>query len=329
MVFNIQKLINGIKSIDGVVDSNAKLLDGFFFTFITKRRISTNKKELIDFTDQRASEVMSKHIPLFQSLTRQVYCEGTRELLKECMDTTFRKVLINISITTINKVLLDMVNKDTTFDKKLKKEINEYPIDSKNILADCLFYCLQYDEVRNQYSRKLNNPNERFNDDLVDISIIAAIVNEIAKYKKKSYIAKSHHKAYSVEDKMLRNKITGAMYHRIVKAFDDYNYVMDAIDNLNEGDIFASKDIYSFYNDTYLQVLDDMNIDVSNVDDIIENSEVIFKNVNEKIYLDVLNTIDLGISIEKAKMNLFSVTTAVFYKCKFLISLEGDESDSN
>ena len=67
-----------------------------------------------------------------------------------------------------------------------------------------------------------------------------------------------------------------------------------------------------------------LNDDITE-NNILEKSSLIFNKVNEEVYNEIFKDGIGKLTIEEAKINLFAITVAVFYECKFLLPMEDEE----
>lgn len=157
-----------------------------------------------------------------------------------------------------------------------------------------------------------------------DATICSELIEQIirnVKFKKENI---KHSHAWSLDDKMNINCFSEPLKERINEAFDDYETVMTAIDNLSELEVQARKTLYSSYRDAYWHVLSDLLGDGYTEDDIKKSSSTIFMSVNNFVYDQTLKG-KTKIQTDIVSYNLFCITVAVFYQCKFLIKVEGEE----
>ena len=171
---------------------------------------------------------------------------------------------------------------------------------------------------------KINNVENFVNIEVTEISDISKIIQQMIEIKKtdiKSSGKKT--KPYSVIDKIKLNEIsmnTSVLIHKYhVEAYD---IIEDAIGCLSKYEPCIANDLFDYYFEIYIDVLDEMKISYDDTIKIKENSDEIYKSVmlkvREKIYLNKKTEIALN----KQQTYISAITAYVFYKCKFLIAIE-------
>ena len=329
MRVNFQSLITAIKSVKNANIANDLILNGFFDGIIDNYDLKNKKGDRLEgYNHVRASEVINSKVPVYSEITGVVKDANALNCIIESMDGFFKNTFRKVNIEELNEALKKYIARDETFGKKEKERINQLPNNSKQILAECIYYCLQIDDIKNQFRRNKNYTNVANVVPDVDINEVGQIIYAIVKNKKNKKKNIKHIKAYSLADKLKRNEITGILYTKVVDFGEEYDCVIEAIDNLSEIDINIPSKLYGIYEDVYNKVLSEMSINIGDIESIQSASEGIFDKIDKYIFDNYLLGENFGISNDRVRSNLFAITVAVFYKCKFLLPLE-EENDSN
>lgn len=320
MVFDIQNMITTIKKIDGINISNEDILGAFFDPIIKCKCLKKNGK-YICFDKTRASKVMNHVETIYISLSKTAFNEDTKGILLKKMDEIIHYVLDGVDYKLIIDALISLMNSDEHFDTTLKKAINSGRLNNNEIFVEFLIYVLKIEHTR--YGNKDRfSKNGKLISKRTNISVIGRIIEEIILNGNKTNKEVNHLRAWTIEEKLTRNKINYILQMSIKNAFSEYESVMIALDSLSENDILTPKYLYSYYEKTYVNVVLEMFGDNISEERIISKSSDIFIRVDDYIYNELFSIKKMGIEYEILRYNLFALTVTVFYQCKFLLSME-------
>lgn len=172
---------------------------------------------------------------------------------------------------------------------------------------------------------KIENIEKFINQDLDDeISDISAIIKSMILLKNnKEFTPIKRSRPYSVEDKIKLNNLDKNTAKKIEKYHNEkFDLIGDSIDLLSEFEYSITDDLYDFYEDTYLEVLDELGIECDNEESIKQNSEKIYKLIIKSVMAFLYDGKKSDIPSNKRKTYIEAITAYVFYKCRFLIPIE-------
>ena len=133
----------------------------------------------------------------------------------------------------------------------------------------------------------INNVEQLINNSpLNEISDISKIIKEMINIKSDSdRVIKKRTRPYDVCDKVKLNEFTNNLQERIKKYhIESYDVVDDAINCIEEYEATIKGDLFDYYWDVYLDVLTDLSINVTDLEEI--------KSISDKIYISIINKID-------------------------------------
>lgn len=324
MLFNLVNMINEIKKIDGISFSDKAFFDLIFGSLALERDIRNNEKPL-SFDSPRISDVMTGKENLYESVTKlALKKDETKADLLKIVDKVKSELFGNVSISKINDALAKMDTPDKNFADTINKMRFKEGDNDDEIFAEYILFAMKLEYEDRQTKRKYKIATGNFVTKKADATICSELIEQIirnVKFKKENI---KHSHAWSLDDKMNINCFSEPLKERINEAFDDYETVMTAIDNLSELEVQARKTLYSSYRDAYWHVLSDLLGDGYTEDDIKKSSSTIFMSVNNFVYDQTLKG-KTKIQTDIVSYNLFCITVAVFYQCKFLTKVEGEE----
>lgn len=159
-----------------------------------------------------------------------------------------------------------------------------------------------------------------------EISDITKVIKYMIKIKdNKEYVTiKKRYRPYSVEDKIKLNKLSTNIATKITKYHNEnFDLIDEAIDLLSSYEYSIIEDLFDFYESIYIDILDDLDIDCDNNEDIKVNSNKIYKTMTKEIREQIYEGKKTDIPSNKIKTYIEAITAYVFYKCRFLIPIEG------
>lgn len=324
MIFNLVNMINEIKEIDGMCLSEKDFFDLIFGSLALEKEIKINGKPL-SFDSPRISDVMTGKENLYESVAKlALKKDETKADLLKIVGKVKNELFGNVSISKINDALAKMDISDKSFSDTLGEIRSKEGNNDDEIFAEYLLYAMKLEYDNRLTRRKYKIATGNFVTKKADATICSELIEQIirnAKFKKENI---KHSHAWSLEDKMNVNCFSEPLKERINEAFDDYKTVMSAIDNLSELEIQARKTLYSSYQNAYCHVLSALFGDDCTEDAIRKSSSAIFMSVDDFVYNQTLKG-KTRIQEDVVRYNLFCITVAVFYQCKFLIKVEGEK----
>lgn len=326
MAFDIRTIVSTIKNTSGFFDPTCEILNYSYNCIIKEKCLMNNKKNYLVWDKTRMSKIMSGEEYLYKTLTQMVDVKGTKDILLMNKSRIYKDVFDEIDGDAVINKLIVAMNEDQTFNSKLKDTINSGSLSNEEIYCEFLYYCLEVDNEKNRFniSKMKRNKAGKVIIETANISIIGKIIFNIAKNQRINAETKEHFKAWTLEDKLKRNKISKALSEQIKDSFDNYDYVLDALDDLRNEDYMVDEHLYSYYKKVYWEIINELFGDDYNNDDIIEKSSTIFRMVNQKVYEVIYKDYDKyeEATMEELELNLMAITATVFYQCKFLLPLE-------
>ncbi len=313
MLFNLVNMINEIKKIDGVSVTDKDFFEYFFGTLSVNKEL--NCKPLA-FDPPRISEVMNGKDTLYESVAKLAYKPETKKALMEAINKAKRDLFKNVDVAKINEVLRKMTIDDQSFNDDIQRLSNENKNDE--VFAQYVLRAMKLEYEERQLKKKYKIATGNFITKKADATICSEIIEQITRNKKLKIENVKHERAWSLEDKMTINNFNEPLKDQILEAFDDYETVMTAIDNLSMVEIQARKTLYSNYKSAYLHVLSSMFDNNYEENDIKKSSSTIFMAVDDFIYEQNLKG-KIKIEEDLVRYNLFCITVVVFYQCKFLL----------
>lgn len=159
----------------------------------------------------------------------------------------------------------------------------------------------------------------------IEISDISIIIKSMISMKSdKEYIPSKKSKPYNILDKVNINDLSKNNKIKIKKYHDDnFDLIEDALDCIQEYEACIRKDLFDYYWDVYWRVLETLNIEYDDVENIKKNSDDIYSRININIKKEVFDGKKTDISSNKIVTYVEAITAYVFYRCKFLIPIEG------
>lgn len=157
-----------------------------------------------------------------------------------------------------------------------------------------------------------------------EISDISKIIQQMLAIKSvDNSPAKKKTKPYSIDDKITLNGISSNLAMLIEKYHvESYHIVEEAIACLSAYEPCIGRDLYDYYFEKYIEVLDDKEIGYTDMAKIKTNSDDIYKSIITKIKEQIYMYKKSEIPINKQQTYISAITAYVFYKCKFLIPIE-------
>lgn len=287
--------------------------------------VKPNGKPL-NFDPPRISEVMSGKENLYESISKIAYRPETKGVLLNDVDKMSKLLFGKISLAKVNDILRGMTFKDSEFQNDMEKEFSKENRNDKEIFVDYLLQTMKIEYEERQYRRKYKIATGNFVTKKADATICSELIEQMIRNVKLKKENIKHEIAWPLEDKMDINCFDPYLRERIADAFDDFETVMTGLDNLSIVQIQAGKTLYALYKEAYHDVLlKTIGTDFSD-GKIKEKSSKIFLAVNEYMYERNLKG-KIKIEEDVARYNLFCITVAVFYQCKFLLRVEGEKND--
>lgn len=157
-----------------------------------------------------------------------------------------------------------------------------------------------------------------------EISDISSIIKSMIILKNnQEYKPIKRKRPYSVEDKIKLNKLDKNITRKIVKYHNEkFDLIGEAIDILSEYEYSITDDLFDFYEDSYIDVLDELKIECDDENTIKNNSTEIYKNMVNNVIEYLYDGKKTDIQSNKIKTYVEGITAYVFYKCIFLIPIE-------
>lgn len=271
------------------------------------------------FDPPRISEVMNGKDTLYESVAKLAYKPETKEVLMEAINKAKRDLFKNVDVAKINEVLRKMTIDDQSFNDDIQRLSDENKNDE--VFAQYVLRAMKLEYEERQLKKKYKIATGNFITKKADATICSEIIEQITRNKKLKIENVKHERAWSLEDKMTINNFNEPLKDQILEAFDDYETVMTAIDNLSMVEIQARKTLYSNYKSAYLHVLSSMFGNNYEENDIKKSSSAIFMAVDDFIYEQNLKG-KIKIEEDLVRYNLFCITVVVFYQCKFLLRVK-------
>ena len=322
-MFDIKEMLRIIKSTPGNDCTTEDILGFSFDPLIREYNLFNNKGKHLQFDSTRASKVLNGHELLYSRLCNTTNKKNCKDILYKNKGIIIHNLYSDIDFDDMMKKIIDSINADDSFDINLKNKINN-ELSYEDVYVELLYYCMKVDY--NRYKIAETKLEYSPADDLeVDYSIIDIMIRKMVSYKRVDHVTKSHSKTYKLQDKMKRNQLNLVLQMRIENSYDDYDYVMEVIEDLKTENLSIDRDLFSYYKDTYYNVLEEVLNDDITENNILEKSSLIFNKVNEEVYNEIFKDGIGKLTIEEAKINLFAITVAVFYECKFLLPMEDEE----
>ena len=322
MVFNLANMIEGIRAIDGVSFTDKDFFEYFFGTLALKMNITPNGKPLA-FESSRISEVMNGKDNLYESIAVLANKPKTKTILMEAAKKAKKDLFFNTAFSRINEALGEMTILDCEFSKAIKEKSSRSTKDEREIFTDYLLHAMRLEYEDRQAKKKYKVATRNFVTKKADATICSELIEQIIRNVKTSKENKKHERPWSLEDKIQVNDFNQPLADKIRDAFDDFETVMSAIENLAAFEIQAAKTLYSRYQDAYCRVLSNLLGNDYTTEDIRKSSSTIFTAVDDYVYDEALKG-KVKIEDDIVRCNLFSITVAVFYQCKILIKVEGE-----
>lgn len=108
---------------------------------------------------------------------------------------------------------------------------------------------------------------------------------------------------------------------------NDYYLVDKAIEVNEKFDASIRSELFNYYWTIYNDILIEIKIDISKIENIQKKSDKIYLKMLEVITIDIFENRNLSIPIERRKTYLNAITAYVFYNCKFLIPIEEEKEE--
>lgn len=157
-----------------------------------------------------------------------------------------------------------------------------------------------------------------------EVSDVSDIIKKMIVIRNdKTRVIKKQTLAYSIEEKIELNCISNNLAKLITKKhIDAYDIVEEAIISLEEFNACLREDLYDYYYESYMSVLIDMKIESEDLLVIRKTADEIYLHVNKSIKRELFEGKVSLIPENKIDTYISSITSYVFYKCKFLIPIE-------
>lgn len=324
MIFSLANMIKTIKAVDGVSFNDIDFFEYFFGTLALKMDVKVNGKPL-SFSSPRVSDVMTGKDDLYESVAKLAYKPEAKPILLEMAKKAKAELFSNVSLSKINDTISkEMTITDEAFNKSIDEKLSQDNRNDEDIFTEYLLFAMKLEYENRLSRRKYKTATGNFVTKKADASICSELIEQIIKNAKTNMENIKHDQAWSLEDKMNVNRFNEILKDRIHEAFDDFETVMTAIDNLSMLEIQAKKTLYSSYKAAYYRVLANLFGDHYSEEDIKKSSSNIFVAVDDFIYEQMLKG-KVKIQEDVARYNLFCITVAVFYQCKFLIKVEEEK----
>lgn len=323
MIFNLVYMINEIRTIEEIDFTDKYFFDCFFGTLSIKMNVKKNGNTL-NFDPPRVSEVMTGKDNLYEVIAKLAYKPETKGVLLEDIDKMSRVLFGNVSLAKINDTLRKMEFSDSDFQNDIEKEFSKDNRNDKEIFVDFLIQAMKIEYKERKFRREYKIATGNFVTKKADATICSELIEQMIRNVRLKKENIKHETAWSLEDKMDINCFDTCLRERIVDAFDDLETVMTGLDNLAKIEIQAGKILYALYKKAYYDVLIDLLGKDYKDEKIKEKSSEIFLAVNEYMYDHTLKG-KIKINEDTARYNLFCITVAAFYQCKFLLKVEGEK----
>lgn len=321
MEFDVQNMLLEIKKIPAASFTNEDFFMYNFSPIITHYNLRYGGIYLT-FGSTRVSHIMHYTETLYPKVCKKAYSNDIRDVLLNKINDIKNILYSGIDFKEIIDVLLKLMNDDDSFDVELKEKINTLGTKFEDIYIEFLIYVMKIENERHNKASLIDfNTHKKIKS--VNPSIIGKIIEGLVEIGSLNSIDAKHNKIWTIEDKIKRNNINKCLSIRIMSAYDEYENVMNIIDLITEENILATKHLFSYYQTVYLKVVDKLlgENEFSN-ENILTLSNKIFESMDLYIYKDLCNVAKFNLDYESIRYNLFALTVAVFYQCKFLIQME-------
>ena len=157
-----------------------------------------------------------------------------------------------------------------------------------------------------------------------EVSDVSSIIKEMILIKNdKKRVVKKQTLPYNIEDKIKLNNIPKNLAELLTrKHIDAYDIVDEAVISLEEFNACLREDLYDFYYEIYIDILNSMKINFDDLDSIKVSSGEIYTKLNKLIKIELFENKVTKIPENKIDTYISAITAYVFYKCKFLIPIE-------
>lgn len=162
----------------------------------------------------------------------------------------------------------------------------------------------------------------------MEISDISKIIRTMITMKNDlNRVKTKKSKPYDIEEKSILNKFTDNLQAKIKKYhIESYDLVDEAVSCIEEIEASIRSDLYDYYWEIYTGILTDIGININDYENIKNNSDKIYSNLLIKIDKQIFGGRYSSIETNKKITYLNAITSHVFYNCKFLISIESNDS---
>ena len=321
MIFDLQSIHKIIKETPGITFTDSEFLE-FSYDPLRKDLIYTSKYGNLSFDKTRVSKILNGKEFMYTTLANSADNEKSEQLMLDAADEIFKRLFDDINFDAFIKKLIDLMNSDELFNTELKEKINNGFYNNNQIYAEFMLYCLKLENARIKTLKQEKNSSGRIKIKRANPSIIGNIISNIIANKNVLNNESVHTKAWTLQDKMNKNKIERYLQMKMEKAFEEYDAVMEIIEAVCSQDMYASKYLYSYYEDIYFTVLGEVLGEGINDDNIANKSTTIFNRINEYVYKDIVESGKVKGDFEVIRYHLFAVTVTVFYQCHFLLKME-------
>lgn len=326
MTFDITTIIRTIKDATGFFYLHQEILNYSYDCIIKEKFLFNNRRNHLKWDKFRISNILNGREHLYKSLTKTIEMKDTKSILMNHANEIYENLFDEVDGDAIVDELIECLKTDSKAPIELIAIVDSSDVSYPHKYCELLYYCLEVDYERNKFALSTLNTNEKINQmkSSTNISIIGKMILNITMNQREKNEVKIHTKAWTLEDKIKKNKISKAIKELIDGAFVFYDFVIDALENLKIDNYMIDQTLYSYYKNVYQEVLiETIGFDYTD-EDIIKKSSEIFYLVNKKIYDRVFKNvlIEDNLTIEEIENNLLAITTAVFYQCKFLLSVE-------
>lgn len=325
MEFDLQNMVLTLKDINNQM-TNADFFYNFIDSMIYDLDLNKNGENL-HINETRISKIMNKNEQLYASLCKAVINneDKAKASIYNRFNDKINEILGEIPFDRVIARLEELMENDPSFDAETKNKIKNEELNQEEIFAEFIIYAIKIEDKRRKYFTKYKLASGNFVTKKADSSLCSLLIEQIINNVKINKSSIKHELPWTLEAKLEKNKIHPIMQGKIKDVFyQDYETVMQAIDNLEEVIPFAAKSLYNYYFSTYYSILDELFKNKIDEDKIIDKSTEIFNEVNKRIYNKFFDG-KLKIEEELVEYNLFAITVVVFYKCKFLITVDGEE----
>ncbi len=170
----------------------------------------------------------------------------------------------------------------------------------------------------------ISNVGNFINIETVEISDISKIIQQMLKIKRSdNKLNKKKTKPYSIDDKIKLNAMSSNLGILVEKYHvEAYDIVDDAISCLSAYEPCIASDLFDYYFEIYIEVLNDKVINCDDKVQIQSNSDVIYQSIMSKVREQIYMYKKSEIPTNKQRTYISAITAYVFYKCKFLIPVE-------